>query len=268
LLIVLLLAGALLVPAAHAAVAVTLVPSWPTVEPGAEFDVSVMVSSGGSEFNGFDLVMAFDHNLLTYVGQPVAGRPGQLVTAACQRSPFHVFSTAPDSSSLNVSYVMLCAGVVVSGPGAIYNLRFRAGQDAGLTGLTLLPGTRFFNAGIVVEATITDGKVYVGQSTPVPGVTAAAKPSLQAVPNPFNPSTRIVFSLPEPGAVTVAVYDPRGRLVRALWNGHLAAGEASLVWDGRDDTGARQSAGVYLCALTYPYAAKRLVASRKLVLVP
>ncbi len=72
-------------------------------------------------------------------------------------------------------------------------------------------------------------------------------------PNPFNPSTTIAFSLPEGGAVAhhLDVYDARGRLVRRLSDGVLAAGRHEVVWDGRDDQGAPAAAGVYLYRLAY-----------------
>jgi len=35
-------------------------------------------------------------------------------------------------------------------------------------------------------------------------------------PNPFNPSTRIRYALPQPAAVRLSVYDLRGRLVTVL----------------------------------------------------
>jgi len=72
-------------------------------------------------------------------------------------------------------------------------------------------------------------------------------------PNPFNPSTTIVFSLARPEAVTLAVYDLSGRLVRTLVDGRVyPAGPNEEVWDGRDDQGRSGSAGVYVYRLETP----------------
>lgn len=71
-------------------------------------------------------------------------------------------------------------------------------------------------------------------------------------PNPFNPMTRFAVSLPEAGPATVSVHDARGRLVRTLVDGHLAAGEHAFAWDGRDDAGRRAPAGVYLLRAETP----------------
>jgi hypothetical protein len=85
----------------------------------------------------------------------------------------------------------------------------------------------------------------------VPGDTA---PSAQlmgpiaAAPNPFNPRTTIRFEIGGQGQVpvTVDLYDLRGRLVRKLWQGPLAAGVQNLVWDGRNEAGGETASGVYL----------------------
>jgi hypothetical protein len=73
--------------------------------------------------------------------------------------------------------------------------------------------------------------------------------SLRAVPNPFNPQTEVRFTLPRGGRAVVSVYDIRGRLVRRLHEGELAAGEHTAVWDGRDRQGRQQPSGVYVARL-------------------
>jgi hypothetical protein len=69
---------------------------------------------------------------------------------------------------------------------------------------------------------------------------------LHAAPNPFRASVALSFAQPQAGDVEVSVYDIAGRRVRDLHRGALPAGEARLEWDGRDDSGGRVSAGVYL----------------------
>ena len=64
-------------------------------------------------------------------------------------------------------------------------------------------------------------------------------------PNPFRLSTTIRFQVPDASPVTVDVYDLQGRRVRELLARSLEAGEQRVTWDGRDDAGARVSAGVY-----------------------
>ena len=43
----------------------------------------------------------------------------------------------------------------------------------------------------------------------------------------------------------MSIYDPRGRLVRALHPGPLQPGTHTLVWDGRDGRGQALGSGVY-----------------------
>jgi hypothetical protein len=67
----------------------------------------------------------------------------------------------------------------------------------------------------------------------------------QNFPNPFNPSTTIVFSLDRPGPVDLSVYDLGGRRIATLQSGPLAVGMHRLVWNGRSDAGAAAPSGIY-----------------------
>ncbi len=64
-------------------------------------------------------------------------------------------------------------------------------------------------------------------------VPAAAAHIASVHPNPFNPRTEVVFSLPRPGSARVAVYGLDGRRVATLWEGERPAGEHRVTWDGR-----------------------------------
>lgn len=74
--------------------------------------------------------------------------------------------------------------------------------------------------------------------------------SLVAHPNPANPGTEIVFTLPESGFVDLALYNLRGARVRALLRGNAGAVRNSVEWNGRDDSGHPVSSGVYIARLT------------------
>jgi hypothetical protein len=69
-------------------------------------------------------------------------------------------------------------------------------------------------------------------------------------PNPFGADTRIRFALPEPGRVSLSVYDVTGRRVRTLVDGPRPAGRHDVTWDGRTDSGERVSSGVYFYRLS------------------
>ena len=59
-------------------------------------------------------------------------------------------------------------------------------------------------------------------------------------PNPFNPVTRISYSVPTTQHVRIAIYDVAGRLVEDLVNETRAAGEHVVEWDA-----GRLPSGVY-----------------------
>jgi flagellar hook assembly protein FlgD len=69
-------------------------------------------------------------------------------------------------------------------------------------------------------------------------------------PNPFNPSTRLAWSLAESGPVNLRIHDAAGRVVRSVVTGPQAAGPGAWVWDGRDDAGRPAASGVYYVRLT------------------
>jgi hypothetical protein len=71
----------------------------------------------------------------------------------------------------------------------------------------------------------------------------------QNVPNPFNPSTMIQFTLSSIRKVRLSVYDVSGRLVTTLLDGPARAGTTGVVWDGTNAGGSRVSSGVYFCRL-------------------
>ncbi|MFA7331130.1 MAG: T9SS type A sorting domain-containing protein [Candidatus Delongbacteria bacterium] len=81
----------------------------------------------------------------------------------------------------------------------------------------------------------------------------------EAVPNPFNPTTTLSYSVPETEVVTLKVYNTQGQLVRTLVNGLVERGEHKVVFDA-----AELASGVYVSTLT---SATRSAAARKLLLV-
>jgi len=71
-------------------------------------------------------------------------------------------------------------------------------------------------------------------------------------PNPFNPMTNFSFMLERADHVSLRVFDMRGRQIRTIVDGNLAAGEYTNVysWDGRDQSGRPVNSGTYFYRLT------------------
>jgi hypothetical protein len=101
-------------------------------------------------------------------------------------------------------------------------------------------------------------------STGVDDAPRFANTLAQNVPNPFNPSTTIEFTLRERAPVTLRIYNVRGQLVKTLVNGTRVPGIAHrIAWDGRNDAGRRVASGVYF----YRLVAKGYTKTRKMVLL-
>jgi flagellar hook assembly protein FlgD len=97
-----------------------------------------------------------------------------------------------------------------------------------------------------------------GADTPA---TALAAGIHSVHPNPFRPSTTIRFGVERPGRVELRIYDVRGREVRALVAGDVAAGAHARAWDGRDGEGRALAPGIYFAR----FATGGTVETRKLV---
>ncbi len=80
----------------------------------------------------------------------------------------------------------------------------------------------------------------------LPLVTAA---NLHAFPNPFNPSTTIMFALPEPQYVTLSIHDSSGRCLINLIDELLPAGTHTRMWNGYDGAGLPLPSGIYFAAV-------------------
>jgi subtilisin family serine protease len=81
------------------------------------------------------------------------------------------------------------------------------------------------------------------EETPTP----QAYQLLSIHPNPFNPATRISFSLPIQSRITLEAYDLRGRRVSRIAEGRYAPGQHETVWIAQ-----HLASGLYLIQLTTP----------------
>lgn len=99
---------------------------------------------------------------------------------------------------------------------------------------------------------IDEGLAFL-QMSPVPDIPEAGHRFEGAHPNPFNPTTSLVFSLapdaaPQPARLEIV--DLKGSLVRVLLVETATAGRKyEAVWNGRDLSGRSVASGVYLARL-------------------
>ena len=79
----------------------------------------------------------------------------------------------------------------------------------------------------------------------------------QNFPNPFNPTSQISFSLPQPSLTQLKVYDVFGRELQTLVDGLLAEGNHSYSFNGKD-----LASGVYF----YTLKTGNYTATKKMIL--
>jgi hypothetical protein len=83
-------------------------------------------------------------------------------------------------------------------------------------------------------------------------------------PNPYNMATTASFVLSARSAVTLTVYDIRGReIATVIDHSTFEAGQHAVIWDGKDQYKTPAASGIYFLSLT----AGDLVSTRKTVLV-
>ena len=110
--------------------------------------------------------------------------------------------------------------------------------------------------------------IYMGRESLTPvdegdgGETPLRSRVLRVWPNPFNPMTKVMFTVPETGDVLITVHDVTGRRVAVLASGHCEAGELAITWDGKDQIGRKVASGVYFISAE----AGGLMATAKIVL--
>lgn len=86
-------------------------------------------------------------------------------------------------------------------------------------------------------------------------------------PNPSAGHQLFRFALARQGHVRIAVYDPRGRLVRVALDRGMHAGPHVFDWDGRDGTGRLLAPGVYFARLDFTNGAARSSRTQRLVVL-
>lgn len=85
----------------------------------------------------------------------------------------------------------------------------------------------------------------------------------QNFPNPFNPSTSIIYNVSEESLVNIIIYDLMGNEIKTLLNDFKPVGQYQVNWDGRDNAGQLVSGGIYF----YKLQVEDFIQTRKMVLL-
>lgn len=191
---------------------------------GETFD-AVVEMEGAGDVQALSAQLGWDASVV----EPVATSKGELLDQQGREGV--VLSGAPG----NVDAALLGVGAGMAGRGPLARVTFRL-KAAGDPAIRL--------AGVTARD-VRNTEVAIGGASGVDGGSPGTALRL-AFPNPFDRSTTVVLSLARAGEAQVGVFDVAGRHVRTLHSGLLSAGQHSIVWDGRDDSGQRLGAGVYM----------------------
>jgi len=82
-------------------------------------------------------------------------------------------------------------------------------------------------------------------------------------PNPFNPTTTIIYNVPKASNVKIEIYNSLGQLVNVLMDSFHNPGRYNLVWNGKDSFGYPVSSGIYF----YRMSAEGFALVKKMVLM-
>ncbi|GEM_PF-1760069 len=107
-----------------------------------------------------------------------------------------------------------------------------------------------------IRVAVFDGIFTTSLTWHINVVEVSANPTIPAktqinslFPNPFNPQTRISFTLAQSSQIALKAYNSSGQMVAQIGQGFYAAGMHTASWDGKDDTGRPVASGLYLICL-------------------
>ncbi len=216
---------------------------------GAEFTVQVHLNNNPGVVKGIHFAIPYPGLKLEFLGVTQSDE--------LRGSGYPVFFDGrPMDNSIDVSLVLLGGEAVIGGSGQIAELTFRILETDDLS----------------LSFDMID--MRDGQNNPLPAIGNGWEyrltPELpvayglnQNYPNPFNMQARISYQIPEPGMVSIKIYNIRGQAVYTLVNEYKPAGYHSEIWDGRNNAGQEIASGIY----TYRMESNGFSATRKMLLI-
>jgi hypothetical protein len=211
-----------LAPAASADPARPLVFASPGENPG---EVVLRVENAA----GVDVVMSYDPRAVSFVSATRPGSSGVLATNA----------ETPGELRLGFAKSAAFHGEIL--------LKFDVVEPH--TSLVFEKVHAYDDGGFGQNLEIPNPEIYFGATSTEPSRVWTRSALLNAAPNPFNPTTQLRFVMAEPGDAQLEIFDAAGRTVRQFQMSGLAAGQHEVMWNGRDDRGARVASGAYVVRL-------------------
>ncbi len=149
-------------------------------------------------------------------------------------------------------------------PGVTYSVTTYALPGGGVRGEARLTGE--------VMSLLLGGQEFFADNICVIEETALSAPSASRTifglepnyPNPFNPTTTLMFTLGHEDHVRLAIHDIAGHLVTTLIDETRTAGVHRVAWNGRNSSGVVSPAGLYFVRLV---GSNGQVSSQKIALI-
>ncbi|MDQ7817877.1 MAG: CotH kinase family protein [Melioribacteraceae bacterium] len=92
-----------------------------------------------------------------------------------------------------------------------------------------------------------------GSSNIITNIKEKALPTefkVAAYPNPFNPSTTIMYQLPTVSDVSIAIYDLLGREIWTTQEPDKSPGTHKINWNGKNNLNTKVGSGLYICKVS------------------
>lgn len=252
-------------------------------------DVSGQIVATADRSAGVNLWNVGDPTDIQFLGTAIAG--GTAVTdVAFRRGDNLLYAAAGAVRVLDFAYPQLpievgsfsaaSLGLALGPDGYLYVARSGAGVSAFSLANPLAPVSvasydTADNAMAVATAPglacVADYSAVIalrtGESTAAPATPLPAALALAAHPNPFNPRTELVFTLPAAGHLRVEIFDLAGRRLVQIAAGETAAGPQRLAWDGKNEAGRALPSGIYLARVALTSREQTAFGTHKLVMV-
>ncbi|HPC35792.1 MAG TPA: T9SS type A sorting domain-containing protein [Candidatus Marinimicrobia bacterium] len=109
---------------------------------------------------------------------------------------------------------------------------------------------------LIIYETMGEPEKWILAKKNIPSIDDKASATLSSeyrllnnYPNPFNPTTTIIYDLPEESNINLTIYDILGREIIRLVDERQPAGTQKITWDSKDRYGQLVPSGIYLYSL-------------------
>ncbi len=204
------------------------------------------------DMTGFNTRLAADivtDDASRFIGERAVAMNAAYALGIALNAPPFVYATYSDHSSFwsaGVPAILLIehAPPNQNGPAYAANTVYHTPADtSGALNPVLMRKTAQLALATAASFAVARASTSVARKT---GLRPSATMLGQNFPNPFNPSTRIPFSVAAEGRVRIAVYDVLGRELAVLVDAPMQPGSYTVDWDART-----VRSGCYFCRLTH-----------------